>query len=145
MTKFKVLKSNQTYMTYLGVYTKRLTEPINELHKSIFCYCLFVIMSISATGCATFIYRDPTNVKAALRATKTCCGIFQCTGMFIGVGCKMIKVKALHLRLQQIVDEGICKSNVIKRTSSVAWPKYFLIHFLRFSQSVEKFSVKKLD
>lgn len=108
MVKFKVLKNNQSYMSYLGIYSSRLTEPTNEFFKSIGCYFNVIAMLTAFIGCTVFVSKyHSSDVKDALGSFKLCFSASQCLGAFLGIGLNMIKVKALHLELQQIVDEGL--------------------------------------
>lgn len=107
MRKFKVLKNNQTYMSILGMYSDRLNEPTNELFSSFFCYYVFFFMTLLIISSTLYIVKYPSDIKHALGAFKMCFAAIQCLGMFFGIGLKMIKVKALHLELQRIVDEGM--------------------------------------
>lgn len=112
MAKFKVLKYNQTYMTHLGLYSNlnRLTEPTNELFKSFFYYYVSLTSAVSLFGGAAFIMENLSEVKASLGAFKIAFSAIQCYGMFLGIGLNVIIVKALHLKIQQIVDEGMSTS-----------------------------------
>ena len=108
MVKFKVLKNNQSYMSYLGIYSNRLTEPTNEFFKSFGCYLNVTAMVTAFIGCIVFVSKyHSSDVNGALGSFKLCFSASQCLGAFLGIGLNMIKVKALHLELQRIVDEGI--------------------------------------
>lgn len=107
MSKFKVLKYNQAYMTPLGIYSNRLTDLTNENFKSISWYFTPVTMLIVFVASATYIASYPSDIKGSLGALKMCFGAVQCGGMFFGVGIKLIKMKELHGELQQIADQGI--------------------------------------
>lgn len=112
MEKLKVLKYNQAYMTHLGLYSNHLTKPTNELFKSLFYYYVSLTSTASLLGGAAFIYENPNDVKPALGAFKIAFSAIQCYGMYLGIGLNVIIVKALHLKIQQIVDEGISTSIV---------------------------------
>lgn len=108
MAKFKVLKYSQAYMTRLGIYSNRLNEPTNEFFKTNWLsYYMPIMMSVGFTASVAFVLKYPTDIKPALGALKIGIAAAQCAGMFVGIGIKMIKVKALHLELQRIVDKGI--------------------------------------
>lgn len=111
MAKFKVLKVNQTYMSWLGLYSYSLTEPTNEFFKSIGSYYnLISMVALFVTSCV-FIYKNySTDITAAMNAIKVCVSTVQWVGIFIGLGLNMIKIKSLHCELQQVVDEGISVS-----------------------------------
>ena len=108
MTKFKVLEYNRKYMTFIGIYSNRLTEPTNEFFKSFFTYYILAAVTSCLLTSGTFFLRyHAYEVKPALGAFKIVFSGIQCGGMFLGIGLKMIIVKALHLELQRLVDEGI--------------------------------------
>lgn len=107
MAKFKVLKNNQEYMSRLGIYSNHLTEPTNDFLKCFFSYYVMSAMFANATVSGAFVCLHPSELKPALGAFKIGFAAMQCAGMFSGVGYKMVEVKALHLELQRIVDEGI--------------------------------------
>lgn len=125
MVKFKVLKNNLKYMTHLGIYSDNLTEPTNEFFESISSYYVLISIILAFTASAVFILKNSSDVKPSLGAMKICVGVVQCGGMFLGIGLKMIKVKALHLKLQSIVDEG----NLINYIHAYF---FFLISFFCF-------------
>lgn len=108
MGKFQVLENNQAYMAWLGIYSYKLTEPTNEFFKSIvalfFMFNSFVMIIISSI---LFIMKYISDIQGCLGAFKIAISGIQCGGMHLSVGLKMKKVKALHLKLQEIVDESI--------------------------------------
>lgn len=109
MAKFKVLKYSQKFLTRLGIYSYRLTEPTNEFLKSIYSYFAFFALFVTLLTSAAYFITYPTNVKPALGAFKIFFAIIQCLGAFFGIGIKMTKVKELHIELQRFADEGILK------------------------------------
>lgn len=135
MTEFKVLKYSQVYMTFLGLYSNRLTEPTNEFFPSVgSCYMLPLIF-VAFTSSATFVVKHySTDIMAAVGALKLFFSAFQCGGMFLGFGLKMVNVKALHLELQQVVDEGIL--NFIIRDFFVRKTRSFKV-FIIFSPELK--------
>lgn len=71
MEKIQVLKYNQAYMAWLGIYSYRLTEPTNEFFKSIvawfFMFDSFVMIIISSV---LYIIKYMSDINAALGAFK---------------------------------------------------------------------------
>lgn len=105
--KFKVLESNQKYMTWLGIHSYRLTEPTNEFYTSFVAYYfIFSVVAFTITSSAVYIYLH----LPAFEIVSEPCIVFvagiQVVGMFISFGMKMKKVKNLHLKLQEIVNAG---------------------------------------
>lgn len=106
MSKFKVLKNNETFMTHLGIYSNRLTEPTNEFFKSFVAYYFLFNTFVGIAASAAFALKYSCDLKPVLGAFKFAVGAWQFGGMFLGIGLKKMKVKSLHLELQRIVDEG---------------------------------------
>lgn len=107
MEKFQVLRNNQIYMSWLGIYSYRLTELTGEFFKSISTYCIFVaLISVVITSWLYCIEHWSDDVKSALDAFKIVFSALQCIGMYLSIGLKMIQIKMIHLKLQRIVDES---------------------------------------
>lgn len=106
MVKFKVLKYNQIFMSWLGIHSKHLNEPTNEFFKSFRSYYVLIIMTIAILSCGRYFFTNLSEVQMALGALKIGWAGVQCIGMFIGIGLKMEQIKAMHLKLQEIVDEN---------------------------------------
>lgn len=71
MTKFKVLKVNQDYMRWLGIYSRDLSETINRIFKTFGAYRILGAMTICVIGCGVYIRNFwSIDVKAALGALK---------------------------------------------------------------------------
>lgn len=107
MSKFQLMELNLKLMSWLGIHSYRLKEPINEFFHSFFTYfnlvhaIIFVIISS--------VWFAMTNISQAgimLEACMIAIAGLQYSGMFLSIGLKMKKVKSLHLKLQEIVDEG---------------------------------------
>lgn len=139
MAKFNVLESNQAYMAWLGIYSYHLTEPSNEFFKSIVaCFFMFNSSVMIIGSSILFIIKYISEVQAVLGAFKIAISGIQCGGMHFSVGIKMKLVKALHLKLQQIVDEGIDLYHFHKSIKSCHILSIFII-FIRISS--EFFSI----
>lgn len=106
--KFKVLEYNQCLMARLGIHSFRLTEPTNDFFKSFATYVnIFLAFVLFVFSNAWYIYRIPTQFQAKIEAFLLIVAGIQYGGMFISIGFNMKKTKILHLKLQEIVDEGI--------------------------------------
>lgn len=105
--KFKVLLNNQAYMARLGIYSYNLTKPTNEeFFKHFMSYYILSSATICCISSYAFIMQNITQVKQSLNAFKIIISALQFGGMFLYVGLNLDKVKALHLKLQDIIDEG---------------------------------------
>lgn len=109
MAKFKVLEINQLIMTRLGIYSFNLTEPTNEFFKSFCCYYFSVALALCAILSGMYvcsIWHDQAKFRLALEAIIVSIGCIQSLGAYLNVGFNMKKVKALHMKLQNMVDKG---------------------------------------
>lgn len=107
MPKFKVLKYNQTLMSWQGIHSMNLTKPTNEFHRSLSSYYVtFTLVAFVITS-AVRIYGYWPEIELILKPCSVAFGGVQCVGMFICIGIQMKRIKALHLELQRIIDEGI--------------------------------------
>lgn len=104
---FKVLALNELTMVRLRIFTRRLTDPISDFFESITVwYISFHMLAFIATS-MTFAYQNVSNFfMFALRTAMVVVGTSQAFGMFLCIGCKIIKVKMLHQKLQAIVDQA---------------------------------------
>lgn len=95
-------------MVWLGIYSHDLIEPTNEFFKSFTSYYILIIMVVALWGSAAFIQEFwSVKAKETLGAIKISFTAAQVFGSFSSVGINMSKIKAIHLRLQEIVDEGM--------------------------------------
>lgn len=104
-SRFTVLKHNQNYMARLGLYSYRLHEKTNEYAKTFAAYFIQLSMLMAMFVSALFIYvYVSVELKASLGAFKIIIGTGQCAGTFFCLGMKLSKIKALHNKLQELVD-----------------------------------------
>lgn len=108
MAKFKVLKFNQILMSWQGIHSHRLTEPTNEFYRSLSSYYVVFTLFAFVITSAVRIYGYWPDIESILKPCSVAFGGVQCAGMFISIGFQMKRIKALHLELQGIIDEGIC-------------------------------------
>lgn len=111
MRNFQVLKTNQAIMVWLGLYSYRLNESINEFFYSKSTYYVLINMIFTLISSATYIYQTSYQVEVTLQLWLIIIGGVQCVGMFLSIGCQMKQVKALHLKFQEIVDAGLIFEN----------------------------------
>lgn len=137
MVKFDVLKYNQAYMSWLGLHSYRVTEPINEFFPSIGSCYMVPLIGVAFVTSTVFVFKHyDTDVMASVGALKLFFSAFQCGGMFLGFGSKMIQVKALHLELQRLVDEGIVNCIICSSFCFVYW-NFDLSKFSLFVTGIE--------
>lgn len=106
MAKFKVLKYNQIMMSWQGIHSHHLTEASNDFHRSLSSYYVIVTLFLFIIASAVRIHSYWPEVELILKPCSVAFGGVQCVGMFICIGLQMKRIKALHLELQRIIDEG---------------------------------------
>lgn len=106
MSKFKVLQLNQNVMARIGIHSHNLAEATNEFFNSFITYYIIFVVTFFIFGSMTFVVINWPQYDIVAEPCLIAVGCIQVGGMYIGVGLKMKKVKLLHLRLQEIVDEG---------------------------------------
>lgn len=107
MSKFRVLKFNQDFMARCGIHSHRLNEPVNEFFHSFSTYfMLFHIIVVCIISSSVFVYQHSSDLEVAFATCLIVVAGLQCGGMFLSVGLKMTTVKTLHLKLQEIIDDG---------------------------------------
>lgn len=94
-------------MVRLGVYSHNLLGKTNEFFKSIGSYVILIHLLLAMISSSAFIYKNPTDFQAALDSFVIIIAVCQAFGAFLNIGLKMMNIKALHLKLQEIVDEGL--------------------------------------
>lgn len=106
MAKFQVLKYNQWAMSKLGIYSYRLTEPTNEFFTSFGTYyILFMVIGFSIGTSLIYVYLHWPNFDLTFEPIMVFSGNIPTMGMFINTGLQMKKIKILHLKIQEIVNE----------------------------------------
>lgn len=100
----KVLKFHQQLFTWAQI---RWIEPIKEFFKSpVNFYFLFNVVSFLVIASAVHLYKNTIAFILVIQVFQQIVGGSQCTGMCINIGINMEKIKLLHKKLQEIVDEG---------------------------------------
>lgn len=118
MTKFKVLRKNEMFLNFVGIYLDPSSKPTNRFLAFFVRHYILISQLNGFLISAAFILKYPSDIKASMGALKVCVGVCQCAGMFLGVKNKLMKTKALQGEFQEIVDKGnyfnFCLSNVHK-------------------------------
>lgn len=118
MTKFQVLKYNQAIMARLGLYSYRLSEPSNEFFYSLASYYFLLAGEIlSVLTSALFVYKHWPQFNIVSQPCLIIIGSSVCFGIFLSVGLKLKSITTLHLKLQEITDEGELNFVLKKKTS----------------------------
>lgn len=100
----KILKNNQTLMSWLGISSHRLTEPTNEFFKSIGTYYILLAVFFIFIISSAYTQAVSSNFTTVIQAWLLIVAGLQSGGMFISVGLQMKNIKILHLKLQGIVN-----------------------------------------
>lgn len=102
-----ILQYNQFYLNLLGLSSHRLMEPTSEFLKTQNCYVLlFGLGGLMLPTSALFGIYNINNITLALKSILMLCACVQCLGSYISIGLKMKKVKQIHLKIQDFVDNG---------------------------------------
>lgn len=129
---FKVLAYDQRFMHILGIHSYNLKSSSNDFFKSAASYHVLTFMTIGSVGSLWYFFANLSmNLKSAFGALKVAIAAVQVLGMFFSIGIKMKQIKALHLRLQKIVDKNkrfysASELRCRNRTRKLAW--YVLLH-----------------
>lgn len=110
--KFNVLNNNQAFMTRLGLYSYRLTEPTFELFNSFFSYFIILFLGMGISLSVMFVFNfimagDMSEFKSLVEAMVVIVAGCQTLPAYLAIAYKIDAVKALHLKLQSIVDKGL--------------------------------------
>lgn len=106
MSKFSVLRYNQAFMAELGIYSNRLTEPKNEFFNNRVSYSILGCLFVAIISNIVFVWYEKSNKKSIRQSLVLIVTSYQAFGAYLNIGLKMNKIKELHLKLQQISDEG---------------------------------------
>lgn len=105
MLKYKVLAHNEKLLTELGIRFDRISQDKNEFFSSVFPCCLLIISISGLISSSVFIYTNLDHPENIFQASIVFIAMLQSGGMFFSFGCKIKLVKAVHCRLQEIIDE----------------------------------------
>lgn len=106
MSKFKVLRYNQVFMTKLGIYSQRLTASAIDFFKSLITLSILILLLLAIILSAVFVYKHRLESKRTLESMSLIVTSIQAFGAYLNIGLRMAKVAELHLKLQAIADEG---------------------------------------
>lgn len=105
--KFQVLEYNRISMGWLGMHVKNLHDPTNEFFNSfISYYVLFIVISFTIMSSVVYMYLNKSHFEIISESSLVAIAGIQVAGMFLTIGMNNQKVKALFLKLQNIVDKG---------------------------------------
>lgn len=104
---FKVFQKNQWLMAGLGIYSYDLPQPRIGFSKSIIAYCiLFILMFLCVIPSALYANRNVAHFESALDAVILCITGLQSFVTFLSLRLQFKHVMTLHLKLQELVDQG---------------------------------------
>lgn len=103
MKKFKVLKHTEYALVKVGIHSTQ--NDINSFYHSFapYSYILFILITY-VMSCSVFIYQNKSDFDVVLRTSTVIVGASQAIGMFFSYGIRARKIQALHLKLQEIVE-----------------------------------------
>lgn len=133
MSKFNVLNNNQAFMTRLGLYSYRLTEPTFELFKSIVPYFMIICLALGISLSVMFVYYfimngNMSDLKPLVEALVVVIAGCQTLPAYLVMAFKINAVKSLHLKLQSVVDKGFVSSYFLKRIFYATDFKFQFVH-----------------
>lgn len=105
MSKFKVLRTNESFMARIGIYSDDLTKPTKFL-KTVEANFIVLNLVLMIIFNAVFIYENASNFPLVLSEIMVIIGCVQGLGAYVNIGLKLDKVQDLHLFIQGIVNKG---------------------------------------
>lgn len=107
MAKFSVLRNNQTFMGWIGIYSNRLRESTNEFHRSKIAYLILSITMYTIISCLVTVCKGSSELMEKLNKITLIVSMSQAASVYCSIGLKMKNCSALHLQVQGIVNEGL--------------------------------------
>lgn len=115
---FSVLEYHKFALTKLGIYRSASQNKNNVFFKSFVSYYVSIVLfTFIITGLA-FVHENISDITIALRALVFIIGVIQALCMFHCYGIKVSKIKDVHIKLQEIIDE-IVESNYSKNRMNI--------------------------
>lgn len=92
-------------MTRIGIYSNNLFNPTNKcINLSLAWFIVFNLLMVLISS-TVFIEKNLSNFKAVLETVLVMVAAIQSLGAYLNTAVKTHKVKAVHLKLQEIVDK----------------------------------------
>lgn len=104
MNKFKVLEYNQYYMSMIGLYFRSAEPTITDFLANIYFFIFVFIFCVLSTGAFVVIHRS--DFLLAVLASLCVFGGIQGFGCYLNIRLNVQRIKALQIRLQEMVDQG---------------------------------------
>lgn len=104
--QIKVLRNNQLWMTWLGIYSHSTTNENLKAFRTYVAYYMLFEMTTGISFSAIFVYDNPSDFQGVLEALLVIVAASQGYGCYITVGSKLKEVKSLHFKIQEIVDNS---------------------------------------
>lgn len=106
MVKIEVHKYNRAFMSPLGIHSYKVKEPTIELFYTPGAHYGIVVLTFSLVSTFAYFYQNMDEVKEALESFKIFVGASQSGACGLIVGFQMRKMKTLHMKFQELVDNG---------------------------------------
>lgn len=104
--KLNVLKYNEFILSRFGMYRDHLRNSINDFNAfALNFYILFVSVAFMISS-TIFAHQNLAQFDIALRTSIFVLGTAQSLGMFISFGLNKVKVQAVHVKLQELIDKS---------------------------------------
>lgn len=106
MSKFKVLKLNESILIQLGIFSNQFPkEPSHGVFNPLKVYYILFISASFVLSASVFVYQNAAQFTLALRTCEFLVGSAQGAVMLICFSASLSKIRVVHLKLQKLVDE----------------------------------------
>lgn len=105
MSEFKVLEKNEKLVSWVGVRLNSVAEGSTGFFNSIIPYFVLLQLITSSISCLVFTFIYWPQIEIISDAFVVGLVVFQAAGMYLSFGLNLKSVKAVHIHLQEIVNE----------------------------------------
>lgn len=124
-----IFETIRPLMVRFGVHSYNLSDPRNGFFKSFGCYYMFINAFLWMTiSSAIFVYKHIADFEQVSEPCLVIFGGFQMGSMFFSLGLSGAKIKALHIELQNLIDQSIW----ILFLFSIFWNEKIIESSIRF-------------
>lgn len=106
MTRFRVLEIKPVLCQRIGIIPTSIITPPHRFFRSFTDYYVWFILFSFLISSLLFVLTNHDDINPTLKTIPMIIGGFQSLGMFMGVGFRLEKVRALRGKLQTLVDNG---------------------------------------
>lgn len=107
MVKIDVLKNNQVYMEWLGIYPNRFKDSKYELFTAKIAYLMTMMFTYTTISSIMILCNSSTDMTGMLNAIVLLFVLGQSFIMLPGIGLQIKNIADLHQQIQGIVNEGL--------------------------------------